>query len=259
MPQARESAAHAGVRAIVGHRGFVRAPAEELRLMSLVDAARTWYWLVHKDLLREWRAPRAWPGMLLLAIVLAALIEMQLELPRDQKPGLIAGLFWLAAFFAGTLALERSFSGEREARCWSALLMYPVMPGPIFLAKLTTNLLALCLVDAVLAAAFVIFSDVPLLVRPGEFGIVLLLANIGFAAVGTVLGALTSGLQQRGSLLVLLLLPLVSPVILGAAQATRLLLEDGNNDWQRWGRLLACFAVTFVSLGTLVFEFLTEE
>lgn len=227
--------------------------------MSFINTARIWWWLVHKDLLREWRAPRAWPGMLLLAIILAALIEMQVELPRDLKPGLIAGLFWLSAFFAGTLALERSFSSERDAGCWPALLLYPVAPGMIFLAKLTANLLALCLVDAVLVAAFTIFSDVPLLVRPGALSLVLLLANVGFAAVGTVLGALTSGLQQRGGLLALLLLPLVSPVILGAAQATRLLLDGERDEWQLWGKLLACFAVTFVSLGTLVFEFLTEE
>src|SRR5262245_39767982 len=115
MPQARDSTAQTAVRAIIGHPGIRRAPAEEVRVMPLTDAVRTWYWLVHKDLLREWRAPRAWPGMLLLAIVLSALIEMQLELPRELKPGLIAGLFWLAAFFAGTLALERSFSSERDA------------------------------------------------------------------------------------------------------------------------------------------------
>lgn len=225
----------------------------------LLDSVRAWCWLLHKDLLREWRAPRGWSGMLLLAVVLAALIEMQLELPRELKRGLVAGLFWLAAFFAGTLALERSFAAERECGCWSALLLYPVAPGTIFLAKLTANFLALCLVDAVLVAAFTIFSDVPLLTRPAAFAGILLLANLGFASVGTLLGALTSGIQQRGSLLVLLLLPLVSPVILSAAQATRLLLADSPGDWQRWAQLLAVFAVVFVSLGTLVFEFLTED
>jgi len=227
--------------------------------MGLVEATRTWWWLVHKDLLREWRAPRVWPAMLLLAIVLATLIEMQIDLPRDHKAGLIAGLFWLAAFFAGTLALDRSFGGERDAGCWTTLLMYPTSPGTIYLAKLTTNFLALCVTDVVLVIAFGIFSDVPLLTRPASFLLVLLLANVGFAAVGTLLSALTNNLQQRGSLLVLLLLPLISPVILAAAQATRLLVTDGSDDWRRWGQLLACFAVTFVTLGTLMFEFLTEE
>lgn len=227
--------------------------------MQLPHATRGWWWLVQKDLLREWRAPRVWPGMLLLAVVLAALLEMQIELPQEQRAGVIAGLFWLAAFFAGSLALERAFAGEQEHGCWSALVLYPVAPGTIFLAKLTTNLLALCLVDAALAATFAIVSGVPLFARPLSFLAVLLFANVGFAAVGTLLGALTSGMQQRSGLLVLLLLPLLSPVILAAAQATRVLIADGGDDVQRWVQLLACFAATFVSLGTLVFEFLTEE
>lgn len=226
--------------------------------MQLARSTRGWWWLVRKDLLREWRAPRVWPGMLLLSVVLAALLEMQIELPHEQRAGVIAGLFWLAAFFVGSLALERAFAGEQDHGCWSALLLYPVAPSTIFFAKLTTNLVALCLVDAVLAVTFGVVSGVPLFARPLAFLTVLFFANVGFAAVGTLLGALTSGLQQRSGLLVLLLLPLLSPVILAAAQATRVLIADGD-DARRWVQLLGCFAVTFVSLGTLVFEFLTEE
>ncbi|MFO1095918.1 MAG: heme exporter protein CcmB [Planctomycetaceae bacterium] len=227
--------------------------------MQFLNAGRAWWWLVHKDLQREWHAPRAWPGMLLLAVVLAALLEMQIDLPHDRHMQVIAGLFWLIAFFAGTLALDRSFSGEQEHGCWPALLMYPVPPGVIFLAKITVNFLSLCIVDAVLAIALVLFSGEPLFPRPVLFVVVLMLANVGFAAVGTVLGALTSGLQQRSGMLVLLLLPLISPVVLAAAEATRLILLTDSAEWRRWGELLACFAVTFVCLGTLLFEFVIEE
>ena len=227
--------------------------------MSLAQSTRTWWWLVHKDLLRELRAPRIWPAMLLLGVVLALIIEMQLDLPHDQKRSLVGGLFWLAVFFAGTVALDRSFSGEREEGCLQALLLYPVAPGTVFLAKTTANFLALCCLDAVLVPAFGVFSDVPLLSRPGPFLVVVLVSNLGFAAVGTLVSALMSGISQRGSLLVLLLLPLVSPVMLGAAQATRSLVAGELDEWSRWGQLLACFAVTFVALGTLMFEFVIED
>jgi heme exporter protein B len=171
----------------------------------------------------------------------------------------IAGLFWLAAFFAGTQALDRSFTGEQVEGCWLALLMYPVSPGIIFLAKLTTNFIAICLVDAVLATAFAIISGVPLFAHTGPFLLIIVLANLGFAALGTVLGALTAGLQHRSGMLVLLLLPIVCPVILAAAQATRLLVTDAPSGWQRCAQLLACFAATFVSLGTLLFEYVAED
>jgi len=228
--------------------------------MTFVQTTRTWWWLVHKDLLREVRAPRVWPGMLLLGVVLALVIEMQVDLPREHRTSLVGGLFWLAAFFAGTVALDRSFAGERDDGCWQALLLYPVAPATIFLAKTTANFLALCALDVVLIPAFILFSDVPLLASPGPFLAIVLLANLGFSAVGTVVSALTNGLQHRGGLLVLLLLPLISPVVLGAAQATRLLLlGETGGEWWRWMQLLAGFAVLFVAMGALLFEFVVED
>jgi ABC-type transport system involved in cytochrome c biogenesis permease component len=58
----------------------------------------------------------------------------------------------------------------------------------------------------------------------------------------------------------LLLLPLITPVILSAAAATRLLVAaDLDEQWWRWVQLLACFAVVFTTLGALVFEFVIED
>jgi heme exporter protein B len=227
--------------------------------MSLANFVRTWWWLVHKDLLREFRAPRAWTSTLLLGMVLVLLIEMQVDLPFEQKRNLVGGLFWLAAFFAGTLALERSFAAEREEGCWQGLLLYPIAPATLYLAKSAANLLALCCLDAVLVPAVAIFSDVHLLARPTPFLAVLFVANLGYAAVGTLLSALTSGLSQRGSLFVFLLLPLVAPVIVGAAAATRSLLLGELDIWWRWSQFLVCFAVVFLAVGALVFEFVIEE
>lgn len=230
------------------------------RVTTMNNLARTWWWLVHKDLLREFRAPRVWPGMLLLGIVLALIIAMQVDLPQDQQGVLMASLFWLAAVFAGSVALDRSFSGERVAGCWQALLLYPISPGTIFAAKTTVNFLALCCLDCILLPAFVVFSDVSLLARPGPLLVVVVLANLGVAATGTLASALTSGLTQRGNLLVLLLLPLISPVALGAAQATRLLVAgDAQGEWLRWAQLLAVFAALFLTMGTLLFEFVIED
>ena len=227
--------------------------------MTLTVAARTWWWLVHKDLLREFRAPRVWPAMLLLSLVLAMVIGLQIQLPTEEKPRVVGGMFWLAAFFAGMLSLERSFSGEHEQGCWQGLLLYPVAPGTVFLAKLTANFLALCALDAILVPAFTLLSGVSLLERPGLFVVTALIVNLGFAAVGTLVSAVTSGMAQRNGYLVLILLPLVLPVILGAIQATRLILVGDISDWWRWIQLLACFAGVFLTVGTLVFEFIVED
>jgi heme exporter protein B len=110
-----------------------------------------------------------------------------------------------------------------------------------------------------LAAAFVVFSGVPLLAQPWPFLATVVVANLGFAAVGTLVSAVTSSLAQRSTLLVVLVLPLVLPVVIGAAEATRSVLASDFNAWSRWMQLLACFAAMFVTLGTLVFEFVIED
>jgi heme exporter protein B len=228
-------------------------------MMTLEHSPRTWRWLVWKDLLREVRAPRAWLSMLLLGLVLSLAIQMQIDLPLAQRNAVIAGLYWIAAFFAGSLALDRSLSSEREEGCWQALQLYPIAPATIFLVKVTVNFLALCALTSVLALAFVVLSDAPLLKKPWHLAATVAVANLSFAAVGTIVSGVTSGIVQRGSLLVLLLLPLVAPVMISAASATRSLVASGGEEWSRWLQLLVCASAVYLTIGSLVFEFLIEE
>jgi heme exporter protein B len=226
----------------------------------MIEAARTCGCLIYKDLLRELRAPRTWSAMLVLGVVLATVIALQLDVPLADRSSLVGGMFWLAAFFAGTMAMDRAIAAERECGCWQTLRLYPVAPATIFLAKAMGNFLALCCLDCVLVPAFVLFTDVSLRDHPWMFLATLVLANLGFSAVGTIVSALTGGLSSRSCVMALLLLPLISPVVLGAAQATRLLLagDAGSACW-RWLQLLAVFAGMFVALGALLFEFVMED
>lgn len=228
--------------------------------MGAGDAVRSWWWLIRKDLARELRAQHMWPGMLLLGLGVVFLLATQVDLPAEPRGRVAGGLLWVAIFFAGTLALERSLAGERDAGCWEVLRLCPVAPGVVYLAKLAVNLVSLVILEAVVVPVFIVLTDLPLLERPGPMALVLVLGNVGFAAVGTLVSGLTAGLRHRGGLLALLMLPLVAPVVLGAAEATRLVLA-GQIDvwWWRWIQLLAVFALVFTVVGMLAFEFVMEE
>ena len=228
--------------------------------MPTREAARSLWWLVHKDLTRKIRAPHALASMLLLGLVLVFLLATQIDLPLEQKRSVVGGLLWLAIFFAGTLALERSFANERDTGCWQALILYPIAPSVLFFAKMAVNIVSLVILECVLIPAFIVLTDVPLLARPGPILLIAALGSIGFAAVGTLVSALTADLRHRGGLLALLLFPLVTPVVLGSAEATRMVLA-GEVDplWWQWVRLLAVFAAVFTVVGALVFEFVMED
>jgi ABC-type transport system involved in cytochrome c biogenesis permease component len=107
---------------------------------------------------------------------------------------------------------------------------------------------------------FTALTDVPLLARPGPLILIAALGNIGFAAIGTLVSGLTASLRRRGGLLALLLLPLVMPVALGSAEATRMVLTaEADPLWWQWIQLLAVFAAVFTVVGALAFEFVMEE
>ncbi|HUT12828.1 MAG TPA: heme exporter protein CcmB [Thermoguttaceae bacterium] len=222
-------------------------------------AAKLW-WMIHKDLISECRARLVWPAMLLLGVVVAVVFSVQMDLLPEEKPRMIGGLLWLAIFFAGMMAIDRSFAAEREQGCWEALRLYPVPPTAVYLAKLAVNVIALAALQCVLIPLFVALSDVPLLAYPWAMLLVAFLGNLGIASVGTLLSALTGGIRQNGNLLVLLVLPMVIPVVLAAAEATRLIaLGDFGPAWWRWTELLGAFAVVFITAGTILFDFAIEE
>lgn len=228
--------------------------------MHASHTLRAFWCLVVKDLVSEFRLRRSWPGMILMGLVFVFLLEMQVDVGEQERQQVVSGLFWLVVFFAGTLTVERSLASEREEGCWTSLLMYPIPPATVFFAKATGTVLALVLLECVLVPAFIVFSNIPLLERPLSFVMLAMLANIGYASVGVVISTLTAQLSHRTSLLPLLLLPVMTPAILSAAAATRLLVTgELTDDCWRWLQLLGCFAVVFTTLGAIVFEFVIEE
>ncbi len=221
--------------------------------------AKLW-WMIHKDLVSECRARRVWPAMLLLGVVVALVFAVQMDLSPQQKRQMVGGLLWLAIFFAGMLALDRSFAAEREDGCWEGLLLYPVSPAAVYLAKLGVNVVALGALQCVLIPLFVVLCDVPLMRHPWAMVLVAVLGNLGIASIGTLLSALATGIRHSGNLLAVLVLPLVIPVVLAAAEATRLIAENHlAAEWWRWVQLLAAFAVVFITAGIVLFDFVIED
>jgi heme exporter protein B len=218
------------------------------------------WWLIHKDLTRELRTYRFLPGAFLLGIVLVVLLASQIDLPVEFKEGIAGGLLWSAILFAGTLVLEPSFTYERENGCWETLLLYPATPSVLFLAKMTVNFWSISVLELLLIPLFVALTDVPLLSRPGAMVFIAGLNNLGFAAVGTLVGAATAQLRNRSGLVAALLIPLLIPVVLASASATRLMLTDElDHLWWRWIQLLGLFGIVFAIGGAVLFEYVIED
>jgi heme exporter protein B len=92
-----------------------------------------------------------------------------------------------------------------------------------------------------------------------QLGLIILMATVGFAAVGTLLAAITHAIRAREALVALLLLPLAVPVILGAVRSTEVIFVGGALlEAARWLKLLVAFDVLFLAGGYMVFDYVVE-
>jgi heme exporter protein B len=168
-------------------------------------------------------------------------------------------LLWLAFLFTGTLGLAQLFEGERGNHCLDALLLSPMDRGAFFLAKTCFNLLLMVLVEIVVIPLFWILFNLGFWDRVPYLFLIVLLGTIGFCVLGTLLSAVTLKSRARELLLPLVLFPLMIPVILATIRCMDAILRSGElGDALPWLRLLVGFDVIFLTLGTLIFDWVIE-
>ena len=217
--------------------------------------------ILRKDLRIELRTKESVPAMTLFTITVYVLFHFGLD--RDSLDGaLAAGVLWVTLLLASVIGVSRLYASEREQGGVDGLLLAPVDRTALFLAKAGALLLFLVAVELVAVPAFAI-----LLLGPGlggalpELLAILVLGNVGVAAVGALVGALAAETHARELITPLLLLPLLVPLLISCAQATEPLMrqDQGPEDLGRWLGLLTLYDVVFVLLSVAVFDYLLED
>jgi heme exporter protein B len=211
-----------------------------------------------KDLRIEVRSRVATNQVLPFALLVLILFAFALDADRGRLAAVAAGLFWVAVLFSGLLAVQRSFALEAGDDARDALRLSGLDGAAIFLGKAGAVAVQLLVLEAVLAVAAVVLYDVTL--RGGlMLALTCLLATAGIAAAGTVYGVVAAGLRVRDTLLPLLALPVLAPVLLGAARACEAALSAAPAEGWPWVRLLGVFAAVYVAFGVVAFGPLLEE
>ena len=224
----------------------------------MIRAAGT---ILRKDLLLELRTKEAVPAMTLFTITVYVLFHFGLD--RNSLDGdLASGVLWVTLLLAAVIGVTRLFAAEREQGGIDALLLAPVDRTALFVAKASALFLFLVVVELVALPAYDL-----LLLGPGlggtlpELPLILLLGNVGIAAVGALVAALAAETRTRELIVPLMLLPLLVPLLISCAQATEPLMrsEQGPEDLGRWLGLLTLYDVVFVLVSVAVFDFLLED
>jgi heme exporter protein B len=227
--------------------------------MAWRDDVRRVRAIAAKDMRTELRAKAGFNSVASLGITTLILLGLALGPDGQALRDAAVGAVWLAVFFSGVLAFNRSYQVELESGALEALLQYPGPRWTIFAGKLVGNLLFVSLMLVIVVAAGIVLFGVHIPDRwPALLG-VFALGTIGMVTLGTFYAAMASRSRAREVLLPLLLFPMLVPVLLAATSASKALLgADLMNEAGAWVRLLIAFDVIFLVATLLAFEHVIE-
>jgi heme exporter protein B len=226
----------------------------------MTDLLRAALVLAARDIRAELRSRAA----LLSALVFAALVLVVFNFARDPTRRGLADLgpsaLWITVAFAAMTALNRAFAIEKEHGALDLLRLAPIPREAIFAGKFLANLAFVVTVEAVALPLFVIFFNRPVWPILGPLVAVMVLATLGFVAVGTLFSAMAVRTRFAELMLPVLLLPFMLPPLIGAVQVTaRLFGGRPLSEVAGWLRLLAVYDLVFVTVCLLIFPAVTDE
>ncbi len=214
---------------------------------------------IRKELLLQWRSRAQFLAVLVFGAAALLLFSFGIGPDAHSLRLYAAGFLWLALLLSSTLTLAEGFHAEMEHRAFEGLLLLPVDAAVLYYGKAIANWLQLTLLGMALVPVMVVLYDAGTL-RLGMLLGIIALGTAGISAPGTLYSAITSQAQARGTLLPLLLFPLIVPALLAAVKATSLvILGDPMGQLGSWLRLLAAFDAIYWSLCGVLFGRVVED
>jgi len=216
--------------------------------------------LLRKEARVELRTFESIPAMTLFSVSTYVLFHFGLQ--EDTLEGnLASGVLWVTLLFAAVLGINRLFVADDEQGGFDAFLLSPADRSALLFGKAAALLAYLVVVEIVTVPAFaLLLLGVGIgQTMPGLLA-VLVLADIGVAVIGTLVGALAVRTRARDLLGPLLSLPLLVPIVIAAAKAsTPLLASPVAALPARWLVTLALYDLVFAVIAYALFDYLLED
>ena len=216
-------------------------------------------WLVAaKDLRIEWRSRVTLSQIVPFAALVLVLFGFALDANRPVLETATSGLFWVTVMFVAIMAVQRSTAVEVTDGARRALLLAGIEPVAVFVGKTMAIAAQLLVVQVLLVPGVIVLYGASV----DQWALLLvtcLVATVGIAASGSLLGALVAGVRARETVLPILLLPILAPVLIGATRAFDDALGSVAVDGWAWLGLLAGFSAINLVLGALAYGVLLEE
>ncbi|MBO4334380.1 MAG: heme exporter protein CcmB [Desulfovibrio sp.] len=193
---------------------------------------------------------------LLLGLLLIFVFSLSSGPGNPVSPQAAAAIFWVSSLFCQVLIFNQLYALEESHGQRMALLLLPILPQTIWLAKSLAGFLLLLTAQLCFLPACLIFLGQ--VINAQWFSTVcgLVLVDIGIAALGSLLGAVAQGHAARESLLSILLFPLLTPLLLAGISLHTASFGGTVTDLDQWLMLASAFDAIFVAVSFVLFAFI---
>lgn len=216
--------------------------------------SNTFWALVRKDLLQEWRQKHTLYGVLLYLGSTVFAIYMMAGQPAASQWNI---LFWLCQLFVIVNSVARSFLAEPPSRFRYYFTLVP--PQKFLLAKMLYSVVMQALMTGMSLLLFGLLLGWPL-DQPGLFCGIAMLGSFSLSVVFTFLSAVAARAGQHAALMAILGFPLITPILMMLSKlAQKALAPVFQEDWWKLAVILCSLDGLVLLLGLILFPFLWQE
>ncbi len=216
--------------------------------------------IIWKDFISEFRTKEMILSMCLFSFLVLIIFSFTFGSSLKFDREMIAGILWVAFIFSGLTGLSRSFSAERDRGTLQGLILCPVTPWTIYLAKLAGVFLFTTVMEIITIFIMTILYNTSVIPFILPLGIIIFLGTLGFTAIGTIFSAISATTKARDVLLSILFFPISVPVVISSVKATGIILNGRSFQMVLpWLKILIAFDLIFLLVSYLTFEYILEE
>jgi len=210
-----------------------------------------------KDLSSELRTRYVINSLLMFVLVTISIIRFAIG---DEKADneILTGLLWIAVFFTSVSGLSRTFVKEEEKET-SVALKLSTGSDSVILGKLIFNMVLTFSLNALILFLFVIITDYQIKNLPG-FLIVLVFGNLGLVSASTIIAAIISKANSKGTLYPVLSFPVLLPLLITVINATKLASLGVETD-KLFGeiQILISYFIVVTVASLMLFKYVWED
>ncbi|UCF08307.1 MAG: heme exporter protein CcmB [Thermoplasmata archaeon] len=225
--------------------------------------------IARKDIKTEFRTREMIFSMVVFSLLIIMAFRFAFEFyledstvtsgPEEILP-LVSPILWVTFCFAGMLGLLTSFAKEKDRGSLDGLMLCPMDRSAIYFGKVLSNFFLILIVDITSVIFFWGFFSFDFQGNIASVMIVILLGTFCYVVIGTLISSISVNARGKEVLFAILLIPLILfTVLLPSITATSMALEGRIMDAMPELRLLGAFALIYVAMGYVLFNFVLEE